>query len=553
MMPANGAVADDKDVLQGDVLQVLPRLLEQGQTEAVLEVVRALVKRNEQLENHLAKVLSRGTRANEGVSSAQLKLFLEELRQQGEPDEDEQAGPTPEDDEELKRLGDEAAERARAKLMATVGGGTRRRPLKKPLPANLPRRPNKIPVPEEQRACPKCGGERECIGHDISEVLEFQPAQLYVRQDMREKLQCRPCDSVPDVGPRGDKVVAGGQIGCSTVAKILYDKYWVGLPLHRQHQEFGRLGYGIPVSTLADQVQWGAELLTPLWMAAKDQMFASLVMHIDGTGLPALDRDRVSGKKLGTLWATVGANENGPQVAAYFYASSKKAKGQRDDELGPHDILSRRKGIVVADADGLFTSQMARDDLLDCGCNMHARRYFIKALDGGDQRAALPIGAFKRLYQIEEEIAGKPPDERTATRQEQSKPIYDELIKWCRKYQDHEPPKSRLGQGISYLLNHENALCRFLDDGRIPIDNGAAERAFIRVALTRKNFLFVGSDAGGDRAAIVYTVLACCHLVGVDPIEYLTDTLAVLSRGIRFRDAASLLPAAWQARRQAQG
>lgn len=234
----------------------------------------------------------------------------------------------------------------------------------------------------------------------------------------------------------------------------------------------------------------------------------------------------------------------------YFYASSKMAKATHADEKAPYEILSRRTGIVVSDADSVFIEQKKREDLIDCGCNMHARRYFVKALDGGDDRAALPIGTFKALYQIEEEIAAKPTDERAAIRKLRSKPIYDDLIRWCRIHQANETPKSPLGRAIGYLLNHELALRRYLDDGVIPIDNGAAERAFVRVALTRKNFLFVGSDAGGRRAATAYTLLACCRLADVEPIEYLTDVLATLSRGIRFTDAPSLLPAAWKARRQ---
>lgn len=546
-MSATAAAVDKDDILQGDALKVLPKLLAEGRMDAVLAAFRALLERNEQLERHLAMIAGRRTRANEGVSADQLDLFVKQLAERletGAADEDEA-----EANEALRRIAEEAARQAREDILAG-SRGEKRKPLKKPLPAHLVRKPNVIAVPDAERTCPKCGAKRECIGHDVSEVLEFEPAKLYVRQDKREKLACRPCDGEPVRAPRGDKVAVGGQFGCSLVAKILHDKYWLGIPLHRQKQEFERLGLAVPVSTLADQVQWGTDLLNSLRLAAENEVFAAPVMNIDGTGLPALDRDRDTGKKLGVLWGTVGADENGPRVAAYFYTSSKMAKATHDDEKGPHQILSKRTGIVVSDADSVFIEQKKRDDLIDCGCNMHARRYFVKALDAGDDRAALPIGAFKALYQVEEEVAGKPLDERTAIRQARSKPIYDDLARWCRSHQANEPPKSPLGRAISYLLNHELALRRYLDDGVIPIDNGAAERAFVRVALTRKNFLFVGSDAGGRRAATAYTLLACCRLADVDPVEYLTDVLATLSRGIRFTDAPALLPAAWKARRQ---
>lgn len=548
-MPETATAFEVADIAQGEVLAVLPKLLAEGRHDAVLAAVRFLLERNEQLERHLATLAGRRTRANEGVSADQLDFFIQKLADSVRTSEEVSADKA-ESNEALQKLAEEAAQKARENVLAG-SRGEKQHPLKRPLPAHLPRRSNVIAVPDAGRKCPRCGDPMECIGHDVSEVLEFEPARLYVRQDMREKLACRPCDGEPVRAPRGEKVAIGGQFGCSVVAKILHDKYWVGIPLHRQRQEFERLGLAVPVSTLADQVQWATDLLNPLRLAAEAEVFAAPVMHIDGTGLPALDRDRASGKKLGVLWGTVGADGNVPRVAAYFYASSKMAKATNGEEKRPHEILSRRKGIVVADADSVFIEQKRRADLIDCGCNMHARRYFVKALDSGDDRAALAIGAFKALYQIEEEIAGKGIDERLAIRQTKSKPIYDELTKWCHAHQTDEPPKSPMGKAIRYLLNHELALRRFLADGLIPIDNGAAERAFVRVALTRKNFLFVGSDAGGRRAATAYTLLACCRLADVEPVGYLTDVLARFSRGVPFTAAPSLLPAAWKAARQA--
>jgi hypothetical protein len=213
-------------------------------------------------------------------------------------------------------------------------------------------------------------------------------------------------------------------------------------------------------------------------------------------------------------------------------------------------MLSRRTGYTVADAATLFDASFKRDDLVECGCNMHARRYFKKALDAGDRRAALVIGAFKKMYEIEKGLTDKPPDERLAVRRAEIAPIYVKLLKWCKVHQPHEPPSTPMAVAIRYVLNHELALCRFLEDGRIPMDNGAVERLHIRVALTRKNYLFAGSDAGAERAAIMYTILSCCELVEVDPVEYLTDVMPRLARGIRLRDVADLLPKQWKAERE---
>ena len=168
-------------------------------------------------------------------------------------------------------------------------------------------------------------------------------------------------------------------------------------------------------------------------------------------------------------------------------------------------------------AANLFDKSFRRDDLVECGCNTHARRYFNKALDAGDKRVAVVLAAFKKLYKIERQIHGRPPDEILAVRLEKSRPIYDKLVQWCEAHQPHVEPRSKTGAAIRYLLNHKDALQRFLEHGLIPIDNGAVERLHIRVALTRKNFLFAGSDAGAQRAAIAYSILGCCALADVDP------------------------------------
>jgi transposase len=532
------------DELTGPVLEVLPKLLAQGRTDEALEAVRVLVKRNEQLERQLAALGRRSMKANEGVSTTQLLLLLDELsKQQAEADRDPELA-AKKQDELLHQRAEAAAERARQKALVE-GAKPKCSPLKKPLPPELPRRDNVIEVPEAERACPCCGDTRAVIGHDISEVLELTPAQLYVRRDKREKRACQTCEAAVVRAPRGDKIVAGGQLGCSIGAQIVYDKYDLGLPLHRQRRTFKRMGMKLSSSTLADQVKWVAELLRPLWLEAIDQVLASNVMHLDGTGINVLDRAHPNGKRNGTIWSTTGARATKPEVAAYFYASTKKAKGQHPGEHGPSDILALRTGIIVVDMDMLFVEQCKREDLIDCACNMHARRYFVKALDSGDTRAALVLGAFKELYQIEDEVRDASEAERLAARRERSTPCYDDIVKWCVVYERNTPPKTPLGRAIRYLLKHQVALRRFEGDGAIPIDNMAAEHNFVSVALTRKNFLFAGSDAGGERAAIVYTILRCCRLAGVDPVEYLTDVLAVLSRKIRRVDVPKLMPAAW--------
>jgi hypothetical protein len=302
------------------------------------------------------------------------------------------------------------------------------------------------------------------------------------------------------------------------------------------------MGLDLAVSTLADQVTWATTLLRPLWRASIVMVLNAAIMQLDGTGIAVREPRKKNRKKMGTLWGYIG-----DQTAVYLYASTGKKNGQRPGELGPEDMLRLRSGYTVADASQLFDESFKRDDLIECGCNMHARRYFKKALDSGDKRASLVLGAFKALYQIEERIKDKPPDEKLAVRQTESAPIYDKISEWCILHKDNEPPGSAMGAAIRYLTNHEEALRRFLEHGLVPMDNGAIERAHIRVALTRKNYLFAGSDEGAERAAIVYSILASCQLAEVDPVTYLADILPRLAGRIRLRDVPELLPAAWKA------
>ena len=174
---------------------------------------------------------------------------------------------------------------------------------------------------------------------------------------------------------------------------------------------------------------------------------------------------------------------------------------------------------------------------------MHSRRYFVKALEGGDERAALPLAGYKKLFEIEAKVRDLDDVGQLAARQAEGRPVYDSLLRWCRTYQAEERPTSPLARAIGYVLNHEEALTRFLTDGCIPIDNGAAERLHVRVALTRKNHLFAG------RAAIAYTILGSCRLAGVNPVDYLADVLPRLARGVRSSGARKLLPAAWRAQK----
>ena len=525
---------------EGEVLDVLKELLAEGRNDDVLAVVEKLVARNHELEERLAE-LRRGNKKNEGVSSAQLQLFMTAVAD----DSDEERQKASEELKKLAGFGDDEAAHDEAVARLTTPAPKKQPPSRKPLPDHLERVENLIRVPDEERPCPRCGKERKCIAHERTEVAELVPAKVIVREDLREKLACEDCDGELVRAPQGDKVVTGGRLGSRLVAELLVDKYEDGLPLHRQKKRFERMGLSLPVSTLADQVTWATDLLRPLWRAAASKVLLACVMHVDGTHIPVLDRDAPKGKRLGSLWGYVGDED----IALYLYTSTAKKNGQKPGELGPEDFLKLRQGYVCADASNLFEASFERDDLIECGCNVHARRYFVKALDRGDKRAALPLAAFKKVYKIEAELRDLDADAKLSERQARSKPVHDGLLEWCATFEPDEPPKSPMGRAIRYVLNHQHALQRFLEDGRIPLDNSIVERLHVRAALTRKNYLFAGSDAGAERAAIAYTIIGCCKLADVNPVEYLADVLPQLARKVRLVDMPGLLPAAWKASR----
>lgn len=531
---AAAVTTDDKREVKGTVLDVLRELLAgAAHANEVLALVGKLVVRNQELELLCAKLRERKNRG-EHVTEAQLDFFLAELAKTS----------TPEFQAEANRQLEEATKEHGGRLEKTQPPkqpAVRRRPS-----ARLRRVDNPIPVPAEERACPTCGKPRRCVVHETTEVIDLIPAEVIVRLDQREVLACDGCDAEMVRAPLGDKVVEGGAYGSRLVADLVVGKYRDGLPLHRQGQILARHGLEMPSSSMADQIHWAADLLAPVRRQLITDVLGSKVMHVDSTGLPVRDRDRPDGIVVGSLWGYVGDTSN----AVYLYTSTGKKLGQRDGEIGPEDFLARRTGYTVADAASVFDKSFQRPDLIEVACNMHARRYYVKALEAGDARAAVPVAAFQALYDVEDAIRDGSPERRHEERQKRSKPVYDRLIGWCETYRPTEPPSSALGKAISYLLNHRVALSRFLDDGVLPIDNGIVERLHRRPAITRRNFLFAGSHAGAERAAIAYSVLASCELVDINPIDYLADILPRLARGVVVaRDIPKMTPAGWKAAR----
>jgi transposase len=525
--------------LRGTVLEVVKELLAGRRNDELVAVVAKLVTRNEELERLIMNLRDRKNRG-EHISVDQLDLFMNKLRETA-------GGTLAAADQKLedtaKQNGDRPDKTKPPKQPA----------LRRPPPPTARRVDNPIVVPADERPCPRCGAERTCIGFETTEIVDLIPAEVIVRLDRRELLACKACEAEVVQAPLGDKVIPGGVYGSRLVGHLVIGKYWDGQPLNRLGQGLERLGLSMPSSSMADQIQWATDLLRPIWWMLQDVVLNAPVMHLDGTGLPVRDQDSPRGIVTGTLWGYVGIG-NGAH-AVYLYTSTGKKLGQREGEIGPEQFLRARTGYTVADAASIFDLSFQRPELIEIGCNMHARRYFVKAVDAGDARAAVPIKAFQALYAVEDAVRDADPQTRHAERQQRSKPVYDELVIWSETHRPMEPPTSLLGKAIGYLLNHKRALMRFLDDGIVPIDNGIVERLHRRPAVGRRNFLFAGSHAGAERAAIAYSVLGSCHLAGVNQNDYLADVLPRLARGSISvaRDIPPMLPSAWKRPRDGPG
>ena len=400
----------------------------------------------------------------------------------------------------------------------TVAVVTERPARSRALPEHLPR---ERVVHEPACSCPQCGADMRAIGEDVSEVLDYVPGRFRVIRHVRPKLACLKCDCIAQV-PAPSRPIERGLPGAGLLAHVLVSKYTDHLPLYRQSEIYAREGVDLERSTMAEWVGKCFALLEPLVEALGRYVVASPKLHADDTPVPVLDPGR--GKtKTGRLWTYVRddrpAGSRDPPAVLFRYSSDRR--GER-----PREHLKAFAGILQADAYSGFSALYEGDRVKEAACWAHARRAFYDLHKANASPvAAEALERIGKLYEIEAEIRGRPPDERKAIRQAREGPLLESLREWLRETLGRTSKKSDLAAAISYVLMRWTALTRYRDDGRLEIDNNAAERALRAVALGRKNYLFCGSDAGGERAAAVYSLVGTAKLNGIDPEAYLRFVL----------------------------
>ena len=535
----SGAAAGKKTTDVHGVAALLRTLLAEGQEEQAIALVvgllSQLVEKNTELELRLRKALRQHFgRTSEKLSAEQLSLFLCELGQQQAGADSEVTAPPSVDASEAQAR----APGAEQPWKKRKGHGRR------PLPSSLPREQRVHPPAPEALRCEACGRDKTRCGQEKSDTLEWVPGHFKVIEEVRPKYACRPCGDGLVVAPPADRVIEGGLPGPGLVAHVLVSKYKDHLPLHRLSGIYARHGVELRTSTLSDWVAAGADTLQPLAREVARRALASHVLQSDDTHLKVLDREHPNGLKRGHMWVYLGEST----WAAFVYTPDWKQEG-------PLSFLEGREGWLLVDGykgyDKLFTRPGAT--AVEVGCWSHARRYFVEALEAGDTRAALPLSLMGRLFEVERAASVQQVDEaeRLRRRDTLSRPVTEQLGRWLADTYNREPPKSPLARACFYTLNQWKPLSRFLQDARLPLHNNASELRLREIAVGRKNYLFAGSDAGAERAACVYTLVATCMLAGVEPWAYLTDVLEKLASGWPQRRLEELLPPMWKAARAA--
>jgi len=387
------------------------------------------------------------------------------------------------------------------------------------LPRHLPREVHTY-LPE-QKACPECGGSLRKMSEDISEMLEYVPASFLVLRHLRPKLSCARCACVVQA-PAPARPVDRGMAGPGLLAHVVTAKFSDHLPLYRQSQIYARQGVDLDRSTLAKWVAEASYLLEPLAEALRRYVMKTDKLHGDDTPLPVLAPG--TGKtKTGRFWTYVRdsrpAGDNTPPAVWFTYSPDRRGEH-------PQQHLAKFRGILQADAYAGFNKLYEAGTIQEAPCMAHIRRKFYDLMEAHHSPIATEaVERIRALYLIEREIRGKPPDERRQVRNARARPLLESMHRWLEAALSQLPRKSETAAAIRYALSLWSALLRYCDDGRIELDNSAAERALRAVVVGRRNYLFAGSDRGAQRAAVFYSLIGSAKLLGLDPEAYLRYVL----------------------------
>ncbi|MBI1776664.1 MAG: IS66 family transposase [Proteobacteria bacterium] len=517
-MSANDSLPDDVETLK-----------------VALTETRAKLSGAEALIEHLQLVIAKMKREMFGPRSERSQRLIDQMELQLE--------------ELAAAAGEDEAKAEAARVH--VQGFTRRKATRRNFPDHLPRRRIVHPAPA---SCPCCGGSKlSKIGEDVTETLNVIPRQWFVTEHVREKFSCRSCETITQP-PAPFHAIARGFAGPSLLAMMLVEKYANHQPLNRQSEHYAREGIELSVSTMADHVGACAAVLTPLHELIKAYVFAAERIHGDDTTVPVLAKVKT---RTGRIWTYVRDDRPfggvDPPAAVFFYSPDRAG-------IHPERHLASYSGILQADAyagfNSLYEPGRKPGPITEAGCWAHARRKFFELADiaskarKGKPTTISPIAfeAVQRMdaiFMLERSINGSSPEVRVAVRRRDVAPLVESLIDWMKRERTRLSRHNEVAKAMDYILRRIDVFTRFLEGGRICLSNNAAERALRGIALGRKSWLFAGSDRGGERAAVMLTLIHTAKLNDVDPQAWLADVLARIADH-KITELAALLPWNWR-------
>lgn len=490
------------DTSSDDILLLKQRLAEQ---EALIHTLQEKLSHREREIDHLQAQLDKLRRINFGSRSEKVSRRIAQM------------------EADLNRLQTESDE-----LTGRVDDPAVQRPLRqtrtrKPFPESLPRDEKRLQP--ASACCPECGGTLSYLGEDTAEQLELMRSAFRVIRTVREKHACTKCDVIVQAAAPS-RAIERGIAGPGLLARVLTAKYAEHTPLYRQSEIYARQGVELSRSVLSGWVDACCRLLSPLEEALQRYVLTDGKLHADDTPVPVLLPGNKK-TKTGRLWTYVRDDRNAGSMLppAVWFAYSPDRKG-----IHPQTHLAGFSGVLQADAYAGFNTLYLDGHIKEAACWAHARRKIhdvhVRTPSSLTEEALKRIG---QLYTIEQEIRGTKAEQRLAERQLKTKPLLKALESWLKEKMQTLSRHSELAKAFAYVLNQWSALTYYTENGWAEADNNIAENALRMVSLGRKNFLFFGSDHGGERGALLYSLIGTCKLNGIDPERYLRHILDVIA------------------------
>lgn len=419
---------------------------------------------------------------------------------------------------------------------STPAPNTRAKPVRKPLPADLPRVRQVHELPDEQRHCP-CGCRLEKIGEQISEQLDIIPASVQVIEHVRIKYACKACEETIKTAPPPATLLPKSIASANTMAFVITSKYADGIPLYRLSGILKRYKIDLPRQTLSESVLKTANLIEPLIVRLREHLLQSTVLYMDETPVQVLNEPDKSPQSRSYMWVQRGGPPD-KTVVQFTYDPSRAT-------AVPDKLLSGYQGALMTDGYKPYRAVALTKQLEHLCCWAHARRKFVEAQKaqpkGKTGKATMAISLIAKLYAIETSVQFSDAATRHRTRQEQSVPQLNKLKAWLEKTANQVPPQTAIGKATHYTLEYWAELSRYVENGYWPIDNNAAENAIRPFVIGRKAWLFSNSQRGAKASANLYSLIETAKANQREPYRYLSWLFERLS-STEEKDMDSLLP-----------